>query len=58
MLPAAGFLGRLDDLFGDDFAVRARNLLLGQLARYALLDQMSEAESDLGNCWGGNGRYD
>lgn len=46
LLPAR-FLGGPDDLLGYDLAVRTRNLFLGELAWYTLLDQMAESECDL-----------
>jgi hypothetical protein len=58
MLVAASVSGGLDDLFRDDFAVGARDLVLLELAGHALLNQMAETEGDLGDGGGRDGRLD
>lgn len=58
MLAATGFLRGLDDLGRDDLAVRAGDKLRVELDGHALLDQMADAEGDLGNGGGGDGGLD
>jgi len=58
MLVTAGVSGGLDDLFRDDLAVGARDLVLLELAGHALLDQMAETEGDLGDGGGWDSRLD
>lgn len=55
---ATRLLGSLDDLFGDDGTVRASDLGLFKLTRNALADQVSEAQTYLGDFVGGDGRFD
>lgn len=55
---ATSLLGSLDDLFGDDGAVRASDLGLFKLTGNALADQVSEAQTYLGDFVGVDGRFD
>lgn len=55
---ATSLLGSLDDLFCDDGAVRASDLGLFKLTGNALADQVSEAQTYLGDFVGVDGRFD
>jgi hypothetical protein len=46
---ATSFLGSLNDLFGDDSAVRAGDLGFLELAGNTLADKMAQAQADLGH---------
>ena len=53
---ASCLLGGLNDLLGNDFAVRSSDASLFHLTGHAFLDKVPEAETDLGDVRGGNGR--
>lgn len=46
---AASLFGCLDDLLGDDSAMRGGDATLVELARHTFLDQVSQPQADLGN---------
>lgn len=58
VLRPAGLLRRLDNGPCDDLAVGFGDLIFLELARHALLDQAMEADGDLGDIGGGDGRLD
>lgn len=55
---STSLLGGLDDLVGDDFAVRLGDEIFFELTGNTLLDQTAQADSDLGDLNRGNGRLD
>jgi hypothetical protein len=46
---ATGFLGRLDDLVSDDMAMWLRDKGFLHFARHALLDQVTQSDTDFGD---------